>query len=456
MATAVSHSAKKALDDLTECSICSDVFNDPRTLPCIHTYCLECIKGWCRSKPPGVEVDCPLCRKAFVIPVGGVQCLPKNFIVEKLKQITLPTVTVSDRSPCDECCVSNGVPCKKQPAVMHCIDCGKMLCEKCDEVHQTSSSTRAHRREKLDVHSISGPTVCAKHKNKNLELYCEGCQVSLCAICFIESHKSHKCTDIDRVADDFRRLLATNTKSMGDLSVKWSEDLRSLERDREDFLNTSCSVEAEITDRAELLKRIIELDKQRNLKNLSTFQTDRLNEVDSLIGKIKQQLMLMESLKTYTAEMCSKGTSGNIVINATSLRQRAEALMKWDTVSSELSQLNSVSVTFSVSNMINCQNPGSIVGEVALKVTKPFIEKVDWKKVGTTSECFVIPVYKFIVVYSIRGLCDGVLFTSERHIVIKLLLFSNSDNFTSYANNVRLQIKCLGSFIFFATTQSMP
>jgi len=34
----------KAVTDDAECSICTEVFTDPRVLPCLHTYCLKCIK----------------------------------------------------------------------------------------------------------------------------------------------------------------------------------------------------------------------------------------------------------------------------------------------------------------------------------------------------------------------------------------------------------------------------
>ena len=36
-----------ALDKLEEqltCKICSKQFNDPRTLPCLHSFCLECVQ----------------------------------------------------------------------------------------------------------------------------------------------------------------------------------------------------------------------------------------------------------------------------------------------------------------------------------------------------------------------------------------------------------------------------
>jgi len=93
MATAASAAAaaaleiKKQLSSITECSICCETFNDPRQLPCIHTYCLECIRGFSTDKLPGFKAPCPLCRKTFRIPDGGVDSLPKNFYFDQMKAI---------------------------------------------------------------------------------------------------------------------------------------------------------------------------------------------------------------------------------------------------------------------------------------------------------------------------------------------------------------------------------
>ena len=72
-------SKAKTLHTLLECSICLESYRDPRSLPCVHTFCLQCIEGVSRDKHPGDSLDCPLCRKEFTIPDGGVAHLPKNF-----------------------------------------------------------------------------------------------------------------------------------------------------------------------------------------------------------------------------------------------------------------------------------------------------------------------------------------------------------------------------------------
>jgi tripartite motif-containing protein 2/3 len=77
----------KELSDITECPICTEVYTDPRVLPCIHTFCLKCIEGWGKDKQPGDKVACPLCRKEFEVPGGKLAALPKNVFIDKLLEI---------------------------------------------------------------------------------------------------------------------------------------------------------------------------------------------------------------------------------------------------------------------------------------------------------------------------------------------------------------------------------
>lgn len=47
---------------LVECSICYEVYRDPHSLPCTHTFCKECIQHsfkHCRA--------CPMCKHDFVL-----------------------------------------------------------------------------------------------------------------------------------------------------------------------------------------------------------------------------------------------------------------------------------------------------------------------------------------------------------------------------------------------------
>ncbi|XP_066269033.1 tripartite motif-containing protein 3-like [Branchiostoma lanceolatum] len=61
-------------EDLT-CSICLDLFTAPKTLPCGHTFCQDCLLEHAAVQVPSV---CPLCRFAIKTPPGGIPNLPNG------------------------------------------------------------------------------------------------------------------------------------------------------------------------------------------------------------------------------------------------------------------------------------------------------------------------------------------------------------------------------------------
>ena len=59
-----------------ECQICLEDLNNPRLLPCTHSFCLDCVEAYCRDKLPGDDVPCPVCKNEFQIPKNGIAGLP--------------------------------------------------------------------------------------------------------------------------------------------------------------------------------------------------------------------------------------------------------------------------------------------------------------------------------------------------------------------------------------------
>lgn len=80
-----------ALESIKHCSICTDLFEDPRGLPCMHTFCLRCLQQYAKNKPVGYQMVCPICRRVFTIPIGGVKALPKNYLMGQLLTLNQDT-----------------------------------------------------------------------------------------------------------------------------------------------------------------------------------------------------------------------------------------------------------------------------------------------------------------------------------------------------------------------------
>jgi len=136
---------------MTECCICTEVFTDPRVLPCIHTFCLKCLLNYGKDKQPGDSVPCPMCRKEFTIPDDVLSGTQKNFFMEKLVHVRkLLADQEAQHIPCDLCSsdeASAGETVK--PASKYCVQCQQNYCEQCSVYHRKSKSSSSHTQ--LDI-----------------------------------------------------------------------------------------------------------------------------------------------------------------------------------------------------------------------------------------------------------------------------------------------------------------
>jgi tripartite motif-containing protein 56 len=235
MATFESSNIREKLNNITECSICADTYDDPRVLPCIHTYCLKCIKHFCQNKKPGARVSCPLCRKDFVVPERGIDSLPKNFFVEQLKDLT-QTSSIH----CQGCGDTSG----ERQATMYCVECQQKFCETCVSLHRGMRLARSHTLLNIGDDGKVPETVgkmlalhCDKHLDKALELYCFQCNEVMCMVCFATSHQSHKCSEVDKVSEDFRSQLTCDIQNMSKKAKYCRDMIKEHETKRYEFSN---------------------------------------------------------------------------------------------------------------------------------------------------------------------------------------------------------------------------
>lgn len=211
----------RQLADVTECPICQDVFSDPRSLPCVHTFCFHCIEQYVHDKYPGQSVDCPMCRKPFQIPTKGVGSLPVNFFLNKLLNVRKQHLKSNgggvNEVSCDVCSTT-GATSANACASLKCVQCRENLCDLCVDYHHRMKATQSHQlvgiNEKCPDESEDGPgpqhpVWCPDHRGKELDVYCRDCNKLMCHKCYFGAHqsKSHTVVDIETAAERFRKEL---------------------------------------------------------------------------------------------------------------------------------------------------------------------------------------------------------------------------------------------------------
>ena len=61
-------------EDFLMCNICFEEYREPKQLPCLHTFCRQCLSKYIVGKvvETGAEwFPCPFCRKAIQPTQGG-------------------------------------------------------------------------------------------------------------------------------------------------------------------------------------------------------------------------------------------------------------------------------------------------------------------------------------------------------------------------------------------------
>ncbi|XP_066512677.1 E3 ubiquitin/ISG15 ligase TRIM25-like [Hoplias malabaricus] len=182
--------------DQFNCSICLDVLKDPVTVPCGHSYCKGCIKGyWDQDEYLGIY-GCPQCRQSFAPrPVLGRNTMLAD-VVEKLKKTSLcGGSSVSAAPPPSqsepECTEPGDVPCdvcRKNKAYRSCLVCLASFCETHLKPHYESPAFQKH---KLVTPSVKlQESLCPRH-DKLLEVFCRTDQYCICYLCLTDEHKGH-------------------------------------------------------------------------------------------------------------------------------------------------------------------------------------------------------------------------------------------------------------------------
>jgi len=85
------------------CNLCHRCYAQPKLLPCLHTFCKQCIDS--DTPAHSLSVACPLCRHQSILPPDGIDALHDNTYVAQMTQF------IDQRQRCVTCSSDGSAKC---------------------------------------------------------------------------------------------------------------------------------------------------------------------------------------------------------------------------------------------------------------------------------------------------------------------------------------------------------
>ena len=160
-----------SIDDELKCGICLELFQDPRSLPCLHTFCLECIQ---RSLNENHSLKCPVCRAKHELSDEGAGLLPvDHYALQELpfKRLHQQREDNGGQQDCKSCG-------EQAPVVAWCNNCDAMICQPCLALHEKIVKWRGHHVVKKTDESRKESTASLEKQDGNFKCLEHNDQIS--------------------------------------------------------------------------------------------------------------------------------------------------------------------------------------------------------------------------------------------------------------------------------------
>ncbi|XP_064571116.1 tripartite motif-containing protein 66 isoform X1 [Zonotrichia leucophrys gambelii] len=300
----------EALDLLWNCLVCKWELRrrEPRMLPCLHSFCKECLPGLIQGYscvPTEYEVlyegilSCPVCKQT---------CFARDVV----ENFFLKDFPVGDSAMAKSCSMCK----EKRPAHSLCTRCNKWLCSTCTEEHRHGQDLGDHF---LSL-SLKGCTAaedearefslfCPVHPQEALKVFCETCDTLTCRSCLLAEHKEHRFRHLDEALQNQRIILEN-------VITKVEEKKNGIQvsaKQIEDRLLEVKHLYKKVENQIKMAKMVLmnEIDKRTNilLEQLEKITSERKQRLEQQLQSVVVLGRQVEHVQNFISwAVCSKKT----------------------------------------------------------------------------------------------------------------------------------------------------
>nr|XP_020504452.1 nuclear factor 7, brain-like [Labrus bergylta] len=291
------------------CSICLEVFVEPVSTPCGHSFCKACLQGyWNHSK----KFLCPMCKKSYtkrpemsvnrvlaeistqfqgLMTDGGAGVAGGAGASSRASTLNLSSNSGQGKDT-GEFAQAGEVPCdacigRKLKAHKSCVNCPGSFCETHLRHHKKVKSLTSHRLIEPTFHLEE--KICKKHE-RLLEVYCRTDHACVCTACAEATHKSH---DIVPAEHEWKKKMSNLGKKRSELKHLIKERAKKLEEIKQSIKVIKASSQRELEDSWQVyaeLQRAVEQSQAELVELIATRQRDAERHAQELARGLENEL----------------------------------------------------------------------------------------------------------------------------------------------------------------------
>ncbi|XP_078678973.1 tripartite motif-containing protein 2-like [Branchiostoma floridae x Branchiostoma belcheri] len=324
--------ASNMADDFDEefltCAICMLNFRDPKILPCLHSFCRECLQEWATKQQP---LECPTCREPVRLPDQGVDGLRTNFYVNNLLDFAAAKKGAEPGVPCQVCGGND------EGSKSWCADCAILLCEACTSVHRNLPCSKDHEvtteetlKAEEAINKFNRKRHCDKHKKHELEFYCESCKALVCTACTVVDHRPGKDHNPVEIATVAQKKKAELQGLFQDLDPRLKE-IQNAVKEVDRKISMLMPSKEEAADQAKAyFRKLANLLQKREQEILSQIDEQCRADGKALQAKkeaIEFELAGLTSAQTFCQQAVEHGSDVHVLEVGNQVQTRVETLL---------------------------------------------------------------------------------------------------------------------------------
>uniref|UniRef100_A0A087YIW6 RING-type E3 ubiquitin transferase n=2 Tax=Poecilia formosa TaxID=48698 RepID=A0A087YIW6_POEFO len=315
------------------CRVCKHLYREPKILPCLHTFCSDCIgqlepfsasprgrftapEGGGRSGEAAEQdrdslsftVLCPECDTEVDIPRSGPAGLSTDHLA--LDEVFLETLVSDGPLGCDLC--------GEGSAESRCEVCSLNLCEFCRQAHRRQKRTASHSIQAVTELKARGrlcrPVLCSLHPGQELRLFCQPCDLPVCLECAATLHRDHRCCPthdvIDRHGDRIRELVSARLRPRLE---RLEDSLQKVEISQENLQVRADETANQIRVFAREYTSAVEAHCLSLLRRLEEIRVQRRNHLHLQRAQLQQALLDVRGSVEFAERLLSCGSDAEIL-----------------------------------------------------------------------------------------------------------------------------------------------